>query len=287
MTTLGFIGLGNMGSDMAKRLLNGGHEVLVWNRSAHRAEELVEMGAQLVGSPAEALNATISFSMLANDAATEEVLTDRAIAGCSSRTHVVMASISPSLAQRLSKAFADAGASYVAAPVLGRPEVAAKGQLDILAAGANESIALVTPYLEMLGKRVWYMGTQPSVANAVKVAVNYNIIHSLQALGESIAMSERVGVSPEIFVELLSSTLFPGAIYSGYGSLIATQNYFPPKFRVELGRKDLALAEELAKITNLQLPTLPALVSVFDEALSRADIRDGDWSAIAEVTRRQ
>lgn len=287
MTTLGFIGLGNMGGDMAKRLLVAGHDVVVWNRSPERAEALVAVGARMASSAAEALSAEVSFSMLANDAALAEVLSEEAIRACGTNTHVVMASISPALADRLSESFAIAGANYVAAPVLGRPEVAAAGQLEILAAGDPESIKKVAPYLEAMGKRVWQLGTQPSVANAVKVAVNYNIIHTLQALAESIAMSERVGVHPSTFVDLLSSTLFGGVVYSGYGALIAKQQYSPPGFRVALGRKDLALAEELAKSTNLTLATLPSLISVFEEALAQPDLKDADWSAIAEVTRRQ
>src|SRR5215204_2307761 len=98
MTTLGFIGLGTMGADMAKRLIDSGHDVLVWNRSSEKAEALTALGARLVSSPAEALSAEVSFSMLANDAAVEAVLSDEAIAACGSNTHVVMASISPALA---------------------------------------------------------------------------------------------------------------------------------------------------------------------------------------------
>ncbi|TWD47090.1 3-hydroxyisobutyrate dehydrogenase-like beta-hydroxyacid dehydrogenase [Arthrobacter sp. AG367] len=287
MTTLGFIGLGNMGGDMAKRLIDAGHDVLVWNRSPERAEALIDLGARVASSPSEALSAEVSFSMLANDAAVEDVLTNEAIRACGANSHVVMASISPTLSDRLSHSFEASGAKYVAAPVLGRPEVAAAGQLQILAAGDPKAVSDVTPYLEVLGKRVWQLGTKPSIANAVKIAVNYNIIHALQALGESIAMAERVGVNPSIFVDLLSSTLFGGVVYSGYGSLIAEQRYSPPGFTVALGRKDLALAEELARSTNLDLATLPALIGVFEEALARPELREGDWSAIAEVTRRQ
>ncbi len=287
MTTLGFLGLGNMGTDMAKRLLAAGHDVLVWNRSPDKAGSLIELGARLAATPAEALSAEVSFSMLANDAAVEEVLSDAAIAAAGSNTHVVMASISPALADRLSQRFEASGAKYVAAPVLGRPEVAAAGQLQILVAGDQTTVDYVTPYLEVLGKRVWQLGTKPSVANAVKIAVNYNIIHAIQAMGESIAMSERVGVDPSTFVDLLSSTLFGGVVYTGYGSLIAKQQYSPPGFTVALGRKDLGLAAELASSTNLSLATLPALTSVFDAALADPELRDGDWSAIAEITRQQ
>lgn len=287
MTTLGFIGLGTMGGDMAKRLIEAGHDVLVWNRSAEKVEALAALGARPVASPAEALSAEVSFSMLANDAAVEAVLSDEAIKACRTNTHVVMASISAGLADRLAAAFGAAGAEYVAAPVLGRPEVAAAGQLQILAAGDPQAVSAATPYLEIMGKHVWHLGTKPSTANAVKIAVNYTTIHALQAMGESVAMAERAGVDPSLFVDLLSSTLFGGVVYSGYGTLIAKRQYYPPGFTVALGRKDLGLAEDLAGLTNLRLATLPALTAVFDAALADPDLRDGDWSAIVEVTRQQ
>src|SRR3546814_4360528 len=116
---------------MAARLLYAGHDVRVWNRSEGPVAELVARGAT-AASVEEALAADVSFSMLANDAAVESVLSADALAAASGRTHVVMASISPSLADRLEQTFADAGVGYVAAPVLGRPEVAAAGQPNVL-----------------------------------------------------------------------------------------------------------------------------------------------------------
>jgi 3-hydroxyisobutyrate dehydrogenase-like beta-hydroxyacid dehydrogenase len=285
-TTLGFLGLGAMGAGMARRLLDAGHDVTVWNRSPGAADELVAAGARRAADPAEALAAEVSFSMLANDQAVQSVLDESAIRSLAGRTHVVMASISPSLADRLAADFAEAGAVYVAAPVLGRPPVAAAGQLNILAAGPAEALDALEPYFAELGKRTWRLGERPSAANAVKAAVNYNIIHAMQAIGESVAMTERQGVDPELFTELLSSTLFGGVVYSGYGGMIARGEYTPPGFHIGLGRKDLGLAQEVADAGGVTPATLPALIAVFDRALADPDLKDADWSAIAEVTRR-
>ena len=285
--TLGFLGLGSMGAGMASRLLETGHDVLVWNRSKDAVAELVAKGAREAATPAEALAAEVSFSMLSNDAAVEAVLTADALAGATGRTHVLMASISPALADRLGPVFTEAGVGYVGAPVLGRPPVAAAGQLNILAAGPAEALAAVEPYLAALGKQTWHLGETPSVANAVKAAVNYNIIHALQAIGESVAMTERLGVDPALFTELLSSTLFGGVVYTGYGKLIAEQNYKPAAFTAELGAKDLGLAAQVAAATGVTPATLPALQHVFEVVLADADLGpDADWSAIAEVSRR-
>jgi 3-hydroxyisobutyrate dehydrogenase-like beta-hydroxyacid dehydrogenase len=286
MTALGFLGLGSMGSGMARRLVDAGHSVAVWNRSPAAADELVAAGALRAADAAEALAADVSFSMLANDAAVESVFDADTIASMTGRTHVMMASISPSLAERLSAAFAEAGATYVAAPVLGRPSVAAEGQLNILAAGPTAALDAVEPYLAVLGKRTWRLSEQPSVANAVKAAVNYNIIHALQAIGETVAMTERQGVDPVLFTELLSSTLFGGVVYSVYGDLIARSDYENPGFHIELGRKDLALAQEVAEASGVHPATLPALTAVFERALADDELKHYGWEAIAEVSRR-
>ena len=252
MSTVGFLGLGSMGSAMAGRLVDAGHEVRAWNRSPEAVEAAVANGAVAAETPEDALSCEVSFSMLANDEAMSAVMTPARISALEGRIHVAMASISPDLAQALTAQVGAAGGTYLAAPVLGRPAVAADGQLNILAAGDPDATAIVRPYLDAMGKRVWVLGEQPSVANAVKAAVNYNIIHARQAIGES----------------------------------IATQRYTPPGFHIALGRKDLDLAEQVARSVGVAPATLPALTAVFEAALADDDLKDLDWSAIAEVSRR-
>ncbi len=134
MSTLGFLGLGTMGAPMAQRLVDAGHDVIVWNRSPEAVERLVAHGARAAATARDALAADVSFSMLANDEALLSVLDAEALSVLAGRTHVVMASISPDLADRLATDLARNGADYVAAPVLGRSNVAAEGRLNILAA---------------------------------------------------------------------------------------------------------------------------------------------------------
>jgi len=286
VSTIGFLGLGSMGSAMASRLIDAGHEVRVWNRSPDAVAAAVSRGAVGVDAPEDALACAISFSMLANDEAMQAVMTQDRIAVLGGRIHVAMASISPDLAASLADHVTAAGGTYVAAPVLGRPSVAAEGELNILVAGSPDAVADIQPYLDVMGKRVWILGERPAVANAVKAAVNYNIIHAMQAIGESVAMTERLGVPAETFTELLSSTLFGGVAYSGYGDIIAAQRYSPPGFHIALGRKDLDLAEQVARSVGVSPATLPALTAVFEAALAHDDLKDLDWSAIAEVSRR-
>jgi 3-hydroxyisobutyrate dehydrogenase-like beta-hydroxyacid dehydrogenase len=286
MTTIGFLGLGIMGSGMAARLVGGGHDVVVWNRSQEPVSRLVALGAREAATPDEALATEVSFSMLANDQATGQVLSADALPGESGRTHISMASISPELTAELAERFAAEGIAFGAAPVLGRPPIAAAGQLNIMFAGPATVLETATPYLDLLGKKIWNFGERPEQANVVKISVNYNIIHAMQALGESIAMVERQGVDPAVFVELLTNSLFPGAVYSGYGGEIVEQAYQPAGFEMSLGFKDLVLALGVQESGGIKAATMPALYAVFEAALADDDLRTADWGAIAEVTRR-
>ena len=287
MAEVGFLGLGNMGGAMVSRLVAAGHDVLVWNRSPEATEPHVAAGATAASSAAEALQRPVSFSMLANDQAAESVLTAEAFAGDPGRLHVVTASISPDAADRLSAVAADAGVHYLASPVLGRPTVAAEGALNLLVAGDPDDIERARPFLDVIGKRVWVLGPNPRTANVVKAAVNYDIIHAMQAIGESLTLVESEGVDANEFVELLRSTLFAGIVYTSYGDIIANRRYHPAGFDISLGLKDLGLAEDIAAAAGVELPTAEALRGVFEEALADPDLHDADWSAIAEITRRR
>ena len=181
MSELGFLGLGSMGSAMAGRLVQAGHTVRVWNRSPAASAALAAEGAVAVDSAADALAAEVSFSMLADDRAADEVLSVDAMGSAAGRVHVNMASLSPAMTDRLEERWTGAGGLYVAAPVLGRPPVAAAGKLNIIAGGPPDAVAVVADYLAVLGARTWDAGPRPRTASVLKVAVNYTIIHSLQA----------------------------------------------------------------------------------------------------------
>jgi 3-hydroxyisobutyrate dehydrogenase-like beta-hydroxyacid dehydrogenase len=287
MATVGFLGLGTMGRGMAGRLVEAGHDVIVWNRTASAGDELVAAGARRAENAAEALAAEVSYSMLANDAAALEVLSAENLAAASGRTHVSMSSLSPDAVGRIAVRAADAGVAFAAAPVAGRPPVAAAGQLNILAAGAPEALAAAADGFEAMGKKVWTLGDDPRQAVIVKIALNYNIIHAIQAIGESVALVEANGVDPTTFVELLTGTLFGGVAYTGYGTAIAGRQYKPAGFSMALGRKDLGLAEGVAADAGFALPTSGMLRELFDEALADDELGDADWAALAEMTRRR
>ncbi len=195
-------------------------------------------------------------------------------------------SISPAATDRLAERATNAGLSYVASPVLGRPPVAAAGQLNLMVAGPDDAIARALPVLESLGKRIWRFGDRPRTANVVKVAVNYNLLQTIQSIGESVALVERHGVEPAEFVELLLGSLYGGAAHTVYGNQIVERAFDPPGFTMALGRKDLGLAEEVAQEVGLTLPLARVIRAVFDRALAEPDLASIDWGAATEVTRR-
>lgn len=289
MSTVGFLGIGRMGAAIAGRLAAADVPLTVWNRSRTPAvDDLAAAGATVADTAADALAAPLSFSMLADDGAAETVLS-RVNLGRSDerRIHVNMASISAAMADQLARRFADAGMTYVSAPVLGRPEVAAQGKLNVLTAGPPDALDAVDPLLAHCSVRRWRFGETPRQANAVKIAVNFLILQSLESLGESIALVESQDVDAEEFVELLGSSLFGGVVHTGYGGIIAERRYTPPGFTIALGLKDLGLAEQLAAEGQVDVPMAGVLRDRFETALADPALAELDWAAVAEVSRRR
>ncbi|UOR01368.1 NAD(P)-dependent oxidoreductase [Leucobacter allii] len=286
-TPIGFIGLGTMGSAMAQRLAEAGHPLHVWNRTPGKAPGVISAGGVECGSVSEVLDRSdIVLSMLANDAAADAAFSAEALSGARGTLHVNLATVSIEMSRVLAERHRAAGVGYISAPVLGRPDVAAAGRLNIVAAGPADLVERAEPVLALLGKRTWNVGTDPAQANLVKIGVNYNLIHAMQALGESLSLVEHGGIDSETFVEILTDAAFTGSAYVGYGGIIAKRAYRPAAFPVELGLKDLTLAQEAAAELGAELPTAPTIRDMFAEALGDPELSDGDWSIIAEVIRR-
>ncbi|MFG3225183.1 NAD(P)-dependent oxidoreductase [Kitasatospora sp. NPDC048194] len=286
-TTVGFVGLGAMGRGMAGSLLRAGHTVRVWNRSPGPVAELAARGAQAAGTLAEVFAADTVVSMLANDEAVEQLLLDpELLAGANATLHVNMASVSLALAERAAALHAEHGIGYVAAPVLGRPPVAAEGKLNILAAGAPELLERAEPLFAAMGERTWRFGDSPQQANTAKISANFLLACAIESMAEACSLAEAHGVRPADLIGMLTGTLFPGPAYSGYGAMIAERRYEPAGFRLPLGLKDVGLALTAGAERNVPLPFGGILRDAFLDALAHDD-GDKDWAAVAEVARRR
>jgi NAD binding domain of 6-phosphogluconate dehydrogenase len=169
---VGFIGLGQMGLGMAASLLKAGHEVTVYNRTQSKADELVKKGAVAAKRISDACAGDAVITMLANDAAVESVVCGHQGVRDSLRegaVHISSSTISVALCERLGTDHAAAGQRFVAAPVLGRPDVAAVGELTVVAGGSSDTIAGVSPLLDAIGRRTFVMSDQPrSVSDPVR-----------------------------------------------------------------------------------------------------------------------
>ncbi|MFF2042965.1 NAD(P)-dependent oxidoreductase [Kitasatospora sp. NPDC058170] len=286
-STVGFVGLGAMGRGMAASLLRAGHHVRVWNRSPEPVAALVALGAEAADSPADAFAAETVVSMLANDEAVERLLLDPALlAGAGAAVHVNMATVSVALAERAEALHAEHGIGYVAAPVLGRPPVAEAGELNILAAGEEGLLARVEPLFAAMGRHTWYFGASPRQANTAKISANFLIACAIESMAEACSLAEANGVRPTDLVEMLTGTLFPGPIYTGYGSMVAERRYRPAGFRLPLGLKDVDLALGAGAAAHVPLPFGSVLRDAFLDALAHGDA-DQDWVAVAAVARRR
>jgi 3-hydroxyisobutyrate dehydrogenase-like beta-hydroxyacid dehydrogenase len=270
---------------VAGRLLRAGHEITVYNRTAARAQGLIDQGARRAAWVADACQGDAVITMLADDDAVEDVVSGErgVLQNLGPRTaHVSMSTISVALCERLADLHATAGQRFVAAPVFGRPEAAAQGNLFIVAAGPPEVIDACGPLFDTLGQKTVPVGTVPPAANLVKLSGNFLIASILEALGEAMALVRKAGIDPQRYYELLTTTLFTGPLFTNYGGLIARQEFRPAGFAAPLGEKDLRLA--LAAAERLRVP-MP-LASLVHDRLQTLVARDGeqfDWSALGQL----
>ena len=284
----GFIGLGRMGSGMAASLLRAGHEVTVFNRTRDKADALAAEGAKVAASIAEACRGDAVFTMLANDEAVESVVFGEGgiLASLPSDTiHISSSTISVALSDRLASAHGAAGQRYVAATVLGRPDVAAKGELFVVAAGAADALGEITPLLDAIGRRTDLFGEIPSRANLVKLAVNVMNAAVMETLGEAIALVGKAGVDRRQFFEFLTSTLFDAPAYKIYGGLAVEDGLAPVGFAAPLGFKDMRLALAAGEELRVPFPLVSLLHDRFVDLMAHGG-EHMDWSAIGKLPLR-
>ena len=283
--TIGFIGLGGMGSVMAANVLAAGFGLRVYNRTAEKAEPLVALGAAQADTPAGTIAGPggMVATMLTNDAAVEEVTTGKnGLAGAlgAGGIHVSMSTIAPDTARRLAQAHRAHGEWYVAAPVFGQPKAAAERLLWVATSGPEDAKARIQPLLDALGQGVYDFGEDPGAANTVKLAGNFLFGAAIEAMGEAFTLAQKGGISRQAVYEMFSETLFACPVYKNYGAKIASEEYLPIGAKPSLIRKDMALV--LAEAQAAQVP-MPLANLVHDRltatvAKGRDDI---DWSGFA------
>jgi 3-hydroxyisobutyrate dehydrogenase-like beta-hydroxyacid dehydrogenase len=268
---VGFVGLGQMGRPMVERLRGAGHSVKVYNRTRHSKEVFED--------PEPVLAAEVIITMLADDAAVRAVWIDTGLAGRLPRgaIHLNMASVSMRISRELASI---QKAAYVAAPVFGRPPLAAQGQLDIIAEGPKAALEKCRPLFSVLGKQTFIVGEEPEKANAVKIARNFLLSTVIQSLGEAFALVRKCGVEPQKFLEILGSTSLGSPAYKSYGKMIVEEAWTPAQFAMPLGVKDVELALATADDAGMRLPSGEMIRKHLLQAIAAGRAGE-DWAALA------
>jgi 3-hydroxyisobutyrate dehydrogenase-like beta-hydroxyacid dehydrogenase len=279
------IGLGNMGSGIARSLLRAGHRITVYNRTVSRAEALRADGAIVAASVAEACHSQVVFTMVADDAALEGIAFESSGILASlpkGAVHVSLSTISVALSDKLTAEHAKAGQSYLAAPVFGRPDAAEAGRLAVVVAGSPALVQKCKPLFEAMGPKLFVVGEKPSMANVVKLSGNFLIATVLESLSETIAFARKSGVDGAALMEFLTSTLFNAPVYKTYGELIVQGKHEPAGFALPLGLKDVRLVLQAAEAASVPMPIASVVRDRFITAMARGN-QDKDWSVLGRV----
>ena len=279
---IGFIGLGKMGAAMAERLLTNSNELVVFNRTASKADALVERGATAGTVAQVAEHAEIVVTMLENDEALHEVLAGGLLASLAAdAVHLCMGTHSPTAIEAIRQAHHGEGQRLVSAPVLGRPPAAAAGQLGIIVAGEQDAIARCRPLFDLLGRHTYQVGSDPGSAAAAKIVNNFLLAASIHALGEAFSLSGKCGVPASAMCEILTDGLFGGLAHKIYGKMIADKAFYgEPGFSATTGLKDVMLALTVGHDKAVPLPSANICRDRLLSAIARGDGKL-DWTVMA------
>lgn len=278
MAKVGFLGLGMMGTPMASRLLDAGNEVTVWNRTASKAQPLIDRGASLAGSPAETgLGADVVITMLANPAALEQVLFgDRGLVAAlqAGQMLIDMSTVGPDaiagIVDRL-----PGGVGFADAPVRGSVPEATEGRLLIFVGATDEAYPRVAELLGPLGS-IRHVGA-PGAGAAMKLVANSTIGAAIAGVGEALALGATLGLARNQLLDVLEETPL-GAALKPKRSYIESGSY-PASFKLELARKDLHLVADAAERRGRELKVAVAARDWFDRAAD-AGAGEEDYSAV-------
>ena len=285
---VGFIGVGRMGRVMVQSLLKAGHQVRAWDVTPEAVDAVVAHGAEKAANANEASWGDAVISMLPNDEAMRGVFLSSKFLQAESKSpvHINMATASVQCANELAEAHAKAGMQYIAAPVFGRPEMAAERNLNIMAAGDSATIERVQPLFDAIGKKTWRVGPTPSQANVVKLAGNLMVAAMIEAMAETAALGKGYDIDPATALEIIVKSLFDVPIYRIYAGLVANGPYEPPGFDLKLALKDARLMLAAGETVNVPLPFMSVIRDNYLDALAHGDGAK-DWSVFSRVATRR
>jgi 3-hydroxyisobutyrate dehydrogenase-like beta-hydroxyacid dehydrogenase len=283
--TIGFVGLGHMGTAMAANLAASGCRVAAYVRRPDQMGFLIGLGLRPTLEFASLFDCGIVISMLPDDAAVRDVAKGLASGLKDGAIHLSMSTISTATASRLAAEHARYGQSYVAAPVFGNPDAARARQLFIVAAGAPADVERCQPLFDRLGQKTFVIGNDPSQANLVKLLGNMMTATTLEMLGEVVAVALKRGLDPKAFIDIMTSTMFGGRAHKIYGDKIVSQSY-AAGFVLPLVLKDVRLALAEAESAAAPMPSVDVVRHRLITGIARG-YADLDWSALGLIAAQE
>jgi len=257
---VGFIGLGRMGKGMAHRIHGGGHDLAVYDVLPEATAEFGAAGCGVARSVAELCgDREIVITMLAEETAVHEVAFGPS-GMCASMPagaiHMACGTYGVGTIRALESAHAKARQFLVAAPVLGRPDLAAAGQLGMVPAGPDEALRRCEPLFQLMSRRTFYAGPKPESATAIKLANNAVLGCAITAMAEGFSLVRKFGVDPRVLYDVMTEGLFAGAVaYVGYGKTMVEETYDRVGSPVTIGLKDASLIAAAAEIARVPMPS--------------------------------
>lgn len=285
---VGLIGLGRMGSAIARNLLRSGFELTVYNRTSAKTLPLVDAGAIMANSPADAArNADVVITSLMDDPSVLNVVTrpDGLLGALQPNAiHIGMSTSSPRLAKQLTELHGTHGSIYLAAPVIGRPDAAEERNLTTFVAGDLGAIQRSQAIFDAYSLIVINAGVDPASANILKLLVNYLHTSVIDLVGQTFVMGEKADINPQI-TTLILKTAFPNPNHAYYIDKIRNRDFDHVGFELRGGYKDVQLMLQLSEDMQMALPNANNVSQKFLAALSNG-MEEKDWSAIYEITRQ-
>jgi len=285
--TVGWIGTGRMGYQLALRLLNAGYDVAAWNRTRAKAEPLSEHGAKVCDAPADLAGHDVVFIMVSADKDLEAVISGPGgllTGGVAPKIVVDSSTVSTEASARVRAVVEERGAQFICAPVSGNPKVIAAGKLTVAASGPRGAFDVVEPMLGAWGRGVTYVG-EGEVARLVKIAHNVFLGVVIQSLAEITVLAERGGVSRGAFLQFLNDSVM-GSAFSRYKSPALVNLDFHPTFTNVLLRKDLQLGLSAGKELGVPMPLASATDMLIAQAIGAGYTADDFATLVLEQARR-
>lgn len=289
--TLGFVGLGKIGSGMLINLTKAGASIVAYDADAGALQSVADASGGTVTAAASAAEvarkADLVISALPDDrvlaAVSSDLLPALAESGRSNVVHVSCSTVSPQISRDMAKEYTDRKVGFVAAPVFARPDGMRRGEATIVVSGPAWAKARAVPVLERTSSLVKDFGEDPGAANVVKLGGNFLIAAAIQSMAEAAALAESQGVDRVEFISLMNSTIFDCLIYKGYGHRVAARDHFAhpdAHFALDLGSKDVALVQAAAQQSRCPMPVASIIRDRF-VAAQNAGRGKLDWSALA------